>query len=35
MSKMQDLKLAKLRLKEGNLTLVIVKEGRVIFETES
>jgi len=35
MSKMQDLRLAKLRLKEGNLTLVIVKEGRVIFETES
>jgi hypothetical protein len=32
---MQDLKLAKLRLKERNLTLVIVKEGRIIFETES
>jgi len=32
---MQDLKIAKLRLKEGNLTLVIVKEGRVIFETKS
>jgi len=32
---MQDLKLAKLRLKEGNLTLVIVKEGKVIFETKS
>jgi len=32
---MPDLKLAKLRLKEKNLTLVIVKEGKVIFETES
>ena len=32
---MQDLKLAKLRLKEKNLRLVIVKEGRVIFETKS
>jgi len=32
---MQDLKIAKLRLKEEDLTLVIVKNGRVIFETES
>ena len=32
---MRDLRLAKLRLKEGDLTLVIVKEGRVIFETKS
>jgi len=32
---MQDLKLAKLRLKDGDLTLVIVKEGKVIFETKS
>lgn len=32
---MQDLRLAKLRLKEGDLTLVIVKEGKVIFETKS
>lgn len=32
---MRDLRLAKLRLKEGNLTLVIVKEGKVIFETKS
>jgi len=32
---MQDLKIAKLRLKEGNLTLVIVRGGRVILETKS
>ncbi|MGQ9460453.1 MAG: DUF1893 domain-containing protein [Candidatus Bathyarchaeaceae archaeon] len=32
---MQDLKLAKQGLKERNLTLIIVKEGKVIFETES
>jgi len=32
---MQDLKIAKLRLKEGDLTLVIAKEGKVIFETKS
>jgi len=32
---MQDLRLAKLRLKEGDLTLVVVKEDKVIFETES
>ena len=32
---MQDLEFAKLRLKERDLTLVIVKEGKVIFETES
>jgi hypothetical protein len=32
---MQDLKLAKQRLKGRNLTLVIVKEGKFIFETES
>jgi len=31
----RDLKLAKLRLKERDLTLVIVKEGKVIFETKS
>jgi hypothetical protein len=32
---MQELKLAKLRLKERKLTLVIVKEGKVVFETKS
>jgi hypothetical protein len=32
---MQDLRLAKLKLKERDLTLVIVKRGKVIFETES
>jgi len=32
---MQDLELAKLRLKERNLTLVVVKEGKIIFETKS
>jgi len=31
----RDLKLAKLKLKERDLTLVIVKEGKVIFETKS
>lgn len=31
----RDLELAKLRLKERDLTLVIVKEGQVIFETKS
>jgi len=31
----QDLNLAKLRLKERDLTLVIAKEGKVIFETKS
>jgi len=31
----RDLELAKLRLKERDLTLVIVKEGKVIFETKS
>jgi len=31
----QNLELAKLRLKERDLTLVIVKEGKVIFETKS
>lgn len=31
----RDLKLAKLRLTERDLTLVIVKEGKVIFETKS
>ncbi len=30
----RDLKLAKSQLKEKNLTLVIVKEGEIIFETE-
>ena len=29
---MRDLKLAELRLKEKNLTLVIVKRGKIIFE---
>jgi len=33
--KVQDLELAKLRLKERDLTIVIVKEGEVIFETKS
>ena len=32
---MLDLSLAKLRLKEKNLTLAIVKAGNVIFETRS
>lgn len=32
---MRDLELAKLRLKDRDLTLVIVKEGKVIFETKS
>lgn len=31
----RDLKLAKLRLKERDLTIVIVKKGKVIFETKS
>ena len=31
----RDLEVAKLRLKERDLTLVIVKEGKVIFETKS
>ncbi|MFQ5836560.1 MAG: DUF1893 domain-containing protein [Candidatus Bathyarchaeia archaeon] len=31
----RDLELAKLRLKERDLTLVIVKEGKVIFQTNS
>jgi len=31
----RDLELAKLRLKDRDLTLVIVKEGKVIFETRS
>jgi len=31
----RDLEVAKLRLKEGDLTLVIVKQGKVIFETKS
>jgi len=31
----RDLELAKLKLKERDLTLVIVKEGKVIFETKS
>ena len=31
----RDLKLAKLRLKKRHLTLAIVKEGKVIFETKS
>ena len=30
----RDLELAKSRLKDRNLTLVIVKEGKVIFETK-
>lgn len=32
---MQDLELARLRLKEKYLALVVVKNGKVIFETES
>lgn len=32
---MQDLKLAEHRLKEKNFNLVIVKNGRTVFETES
>lgn len=32
---MQDLDFARQRLKEGELTLVIVKEGEVLFETDS
>lgn len=32
---MSDLTLAKLRLKEKNLTLSIVKDGKVLFETQS
>jgi|YelNatPaOPRAMG01_1025707.scaffolds.fasta_scaffold36981_5 hypothetical protein len=31
--KLQDLEIAKSRLKEGNLTLSIVKNGKVLFET--
>ncbi len=31
----RDLELAKLKLKERDLTLVIVKEGKVVFETKS
>ena len=31
----RDLELAKLKLKERDLTLVIAKEGKVIFETKS
>ena len=33
--KMQDLERARQRLKEKNLSLVVVKSGKVIFETES
>lgn len=32
---LQDLETAKSRLKEGNLTLSIVKDGKVLFETVS
>ena len=32
---MQDLERARLRLREKNISLVIVKNGKVIFETES
>jgi hypothetical protein len=32
---MQDLKVAKHRLKENNFNLVIVKNGKVVFRTES
>jgi len=32
---MLDLTLAKLRLKEKNLTLSIVKDGKILFETQS
>ena len=31
----RDLELAKFKLKEKDLTLVIVKEGKIIFETKS
>lgn len=34
-TKMQDLERAMLRLKKKNLSLVIVKNGRIVFETES
>ena len=34
-TKMQDLERARLRLKKKNLSLVIVKNGRIVFETES
>ena len=33
--KMQDLERARLKLKEKNLSLVVVKNGKVIFETET
>lgn len=33
--KLQDLETARKRLKEGNLTLSIVKNGKVLFETAS
>ncbi|MGQ9624681.1 MAG: DUF1893 domain-containing protein [Candidatus Bathycorpusculaceae bacterium] len=33
--KLKDLEIAKNRLKEGNLTLSIVKNGKVLFETAS
>lgn len=32
---MKDLEIARTRLKEGNLSLVVVKHGKIIFETES
>ena len=32
---MKDLEIARIRLKEGNLSLVIAKNGKAIFETRS
>jgi len=32
---MKDLEVARVRLKKGNLSLVIVKDGKIIFETKS
>jgi hypothetical protein len=32
---MKDLEIARIRLKEGNLSLVIAKNGKIIFETRS
>ena len=32
---MKDLETARIRLKEGNLSLVIAKNGKIIFETRS
>jgi len=32
---MKDLEIAGIRLKEGNLSFVVVKDGKIIFETKS